>query len=361
MVRIKKYIIPGAFLAFIFVMFGLYFLEAKPLDAKKYFDSEIHWKDQYIEIYGGVQKVLDKKTIEDYTIVKNYYGKMTKPYAELNMNTINLNVKKIIPICEYCKDKDIPYLYLTSLLPTAADDLPYLSLDYSQKNADRLMDELIAHRINLFDLRQLDVGDKERRFYRTDHHWTTDTTFAVYKALIENFQIDESLGYTELTAQQSFLGSYGIKVGKYYAGKDDFKVLIPENPGKYIFKSYDLNGNLVTEMEGTWFDTMIDQGILENDDYNNKYNSWLYAQSTEIRLINKEIGNDAKLLLISHSYGRPLAAYLSLCFHEVRQLDPQKGRFSGNYLDYIDEYQPDVVLFLVEFEGDLIGEYNTER
>ena len=64
MVRIKKYIIPGAFLAFIFVMFGLYFLEAKPLDAKKYFDSEIHWKDQYIEIYGGVQKVLDKKTIE---------------------------------------------------------------------------------------------------------------------------------------------------------------------------------------------------------------------------------------------------------------------------------------------------------
>ena len=282
----------------------------------------------------------------------------------MNANTIDANVKKIIPICEYCDNKGIPYLYLTSILPIVDEnDLPYSSLDYSHMNAERLRDELTTHGVNIFDLRQLNVGEKEKLFYRTDHHWTTDTTFAVFEALAEKLQIqiEEPLDYTEYIILQSFLGSYGIKVGKYYTGKDDFKILIPENQGQYTFESYDADGSLVMKKTGPWFDTMIDQEMLENNEYNNKYNSWLYTQAIENRIINQEASNDTKLLFISHSYGRPLAAYLSTCIHEVRQLDPQKGRFTGNYLDYIDEYEPDIVLFLCEFEGDLIGEYNTER
>ena len=50
---------------------------------------------------------------------------------------------------------------------------------------------------------------------------------------------------------------------------------------------------------------------------------------------------------------------MSMCFHEVRMLDPQEGRFSGGFLDYIEDYKPDVVLFLGEFEGEIIGTYNT--
>ena len=69
--------------------------------------------------------------------------------------------------------------------------------------------------------------------------------------------------------------------------------------------------------------------------------------------------DEGKLLIISHSYGRPLAQYLALNYHEVRQIDPQEGRFNGNILTYIDGYSPDAVLFLIEFEGEIIGEYRT--
>ena len=52
--------------------------------------------------------------------------------------------------------------------------------------------------------------------------------------------------------------------------------------------------------------------------------------------------------------------YLALNFLEIVNLDPQIGRFSGDYLEYIDKYEPDMVLFQVEFEGEIIGEYTGE-
>lgn len=75
--------------------------------------------------------------------------------------------------------------------------------------------------------------------------------------------------------------------------------------------------------------------------------------NVENRVINKMALNDYKLLLISHSYGRPLTQYLALSFREVRNLDPQVGRYNKNYLQYIDEYEPDLVLILTEFEGGI--------
>lgn len=118
------------------------------------------------------------------------------------------------------------------------------------------------------------------------------------------------------------------------------------------------DGVLLKEHEGSWFDALTDSLILDNPKYNNKYNAALWGNSGENRIINHNC-KSGKLLLISHSYGRPLAQYLALDFHEVRQIDPQEGRFNGNYLTYIDKYKPDVVLFLVEFEGEIIGNYRT--
>ena len=49
--------------------------------------------------------------------------------------------------------------------------------------------------------------------------------------------------------------------------------------------------------------------------------------------------------------------YLSLNFSEVVNLDPQKGRYEGSYIDFIDTFEPDIVLLQVEIEGEIIGEF----
>lgn len=48
--------------------------------------------------------------------------------------------------------------------------------------------------------------------------------------------------------------------------------------------------------------------------------------------------------MIGHSYGRPLVQYLGLGVQELRYLDPQDGRYNENILEYIEKYEPDIVI-----------------
>ena len=54
--------------------------------------------------------------------------------------------------------------------------------------------------------------------------------------------------------------------------------------------------------------------------------------------------NGKKLLMVSDSYGRPLAAFMSMYFSEVKNVDTQKDRYMGSIYDLIDEYRPDAVV-----------------
>lgn len=67
------------------------------------------------------------------------------------------------------------------------------------------------------------------------------------------------------------------------------------------------------------------------------------------------------MLLISHSYGRPLSMYLSLCFSELRHIDLQDGRFTGDVVAYIEEYNPDLVIVMTECEGAIAGKITMEK
>lgn len=98
-----------------------------------------------------------------------------------------------------------------------------------------------------------------------------------------------------------------------------------------------------------------------DDEYNNKYNAFSNQGSVENRFINHSSLNDKKVLLISHSYGRPLSMYLSLCFGELRNIDLQEGRFTGDICAYIEEYNPDLVIVMTECEGVIAGKITVEK
>ena len=206
-------------------------------------------------------------------------------------------------------------------------------------------------------------------FYITDHHWSGDSCFHAWLALEEWFENSGVLPTEDIYGPEEFerevipdcfLGSYGVKVGKYYAGKDDYVYYNPLFQPEVLFKQYDADETLVNEMSGSWVSTLMDQGILSNKNYNNKYNASLRGFAYINEIVNEQTNNSKKLLVISHSYGRPLVQYLALNFREVRQIDPQSGRFNGNLAEYIDNYRPDYVIFLVEFEGEVVGEFKVE-
>lgn len=373
------FIFSGVFVVYIVAMMLLTivfsFIDFKLYTPKAVIKNNLTIELPFINTYGGFQRLLDKQTIEDFSIFKNTFGQLVVPYREVSIEETKTRLNSIVSICDYCNGIGIPTLYLRSLLPVSdVKDLPYYGIDNSHINFNNLGDLLASAEIPVIDLNSdciIQTIDSKDRFYYTDHHWSTYSAFetflitADYMSSFQGLSCDKRFlnldNYTKLTYPNSFLGSYGIKVGKYYTGKDDFTVFVPKLETSFHFIGYDSSRNIMIEKEGDWFNCLSDREKINDPNFNNKHSSWTNGQSIEYSIVNRLSENNTKVLLIAHSYGRPLAQYLSLCYHEVRQLDPQKGRFTGNFLDYIDEYKPDVVLFLVEFEGDLIGEYNTEK
>ena len=325
---------------------------------------------RYIEIYGGIQKLLGKREIENFTICKTNTGRLVSPREQLTDDTISESIEQIMPIIRHLEDNDIPYVYVRNALPISSEtELPIGIVDYSGDNFDRLGEMLAQRDVKTIDinssLRQMMQG--EELFYKTDHHWNGDASFNAFIIISDYLssndmaQVSSKIlsreNYERIVIANSFLGSYGIKVGRLYTGKDDYVYYVPKYYQEVEFIAHKEDGNLMVKQKGEWFESYLNQEILADDNYNNKYDVFLYGNGGINVLRNYSCSNSKKLLLISHSYGRPIAPYLSLIFSEVRQIDPQPGRFHDNFIEYIDDYKPDCVIILVESDGEIIGDY----
>ncbi|SDB34597.1 hypothetical protein [Eubacterium oxidoreducens] len=194
-------------------------------------------------------------------------------------------------------------------------------------------------------------------YYNTDHHWTVTSAFNASGIIADELedlygidfeghdQYNDLKNYDTVTYENCFLGSIGIKVGPYFAGRDDFTIYNPKFQTDFTFEHY-INDELDFEYSGDFWETFVDADMLEDDNYNNKYDVNMHGAYAESRICNKKAQNNYKCLLITHSYGRAMAQYMCMDYSELRYLDPQKGRYNGNLIEYIKEYQPDIVIYM---------------
>lgn len=313
--------------------------------------------------------MLGKRQIEDFTYFKTDYGKILETYERNSKDEIDRYADNVEYFYKYLSGQNIPMFYMTNVLPVSdIGSLPCGVVDYSRENAIELYNSISRRDIPIMNVREgenVQKIAKEDLFYKTDHHWSMKACFAAYKDCIQT--INEQLGwnldpqneytnldnYSKWERKESFLGSYGVKVGRYYAGKDDFEIFFPDFQTKLDFQKYEKH-QLVLEKTGTFQEATIDYKVLNDEDYENKYNAFSNGGYVENRIINRMADNNLKVLFISHSYGRPFFPYLSLCFRESRNLDPQEGRYNDSFKEYIDDFKPDIVLILTEFEGGYI-------
>lgn len=325
-------------------------------------NSNISFKNEFISGFGLYQKLIGKKTFDDFITVKDENGHLQQPTLELlDTKALNAYSENLEELYLETKNKGIPFLYIQSdyQYVETKTNLPYDMVDKKNDIINSFLSSISKKGIPLLDLRNskliMDLNYDEM-FYKTDHHWSIDYSFNAVTLILKEINnlykidIDKSEkvtnieNYEALILEDSFLGSLGIKIGPNYAGKDDFKVLIPKYDTDLNFYMY-IDGKLEMERKGDFSNTMIDIEKLQSK-YVNKYNTFLYGGYDENIIINNLSSNKLKVLLISSSYGRQLTPYLSLAFKEVYYIDPQIDRFDRNVLEYIEEINPDMVLVL---------------
>jgi hypothetical protein len=232
--------------------------------------------------------------------------------------------------------------------------------DYGNDDADRFMAMLNEYGIDTIDFREKmyeDGIDHYDMMYKTDHHWTTEAGFYAY-GVFEDYiadktgcNVDERISnidnYTVTKYKNWHLGSRGQRTGRYFAGIDDFDLIIPN------FETQIQND--VGEV-GNMQDIVINMKPLSQKEYTSRYTyDWVLGNSLG-HYINLTAENNIKILIVTDSFGKAVNPFLMMGFSEIEYV--YNGDVSSVNPDYIEEYNPDIVI-LMYYVGNTMENYAT--
>lgn len=382
--RIKGSISAALFLILVFVVSVIHIKEAKDLAAgdltqvllgkmpiaavPSVFEEEYNQcfskKEISLDLFSAVQRAIGKHEARDFEVVRANDGTLylqgsDEPVDREFIEKIADEYKMIRAAVEEYGGKFL-FVQYPEKNENRPEELRYYLKDNSAEKENCLIQAMKDRGIPVLDLRDY---DECRSMYKTDHHWTSESAFRASSLIageIKRLFSAELPGpdvygtmdnYEAVTYKNCFLGSIGIKVGPYFTGRDDFTVYIPRFDTSLAFRHF-IGGEADAEYAGDFRQTFIDEKLLENREYNNKYDANMHGAYCESIIENRLAENDRTGLLITHSFGRSMGQYLSLYFKELRYLDPQRGRYNGNYIEYVKSYRPDIVILMYD---DLIN------
>lgn len=326
------------------------------------FSSNLFAQNRFINLYGMIERFVDRQYIIDvdssYNIIKDNSGKLHfSSFKEDNTPAID----EIISLNKVLEKNDIDLLYVQTPIKyiKGFTEINPAITDYSNENSDKIVAGLRKSGVDTIDLRNLldNAGiDKSMLFYDTDHHWRIETAFWGLGKTVEkiktlfNIDMDPDGFYTDLDNykttyyEDSFLGSQGRRVGKYYGGVDDFTLVTPKFETDYRVTINKKNTR--DEFEGNFTKALINEDILNDKDiFTNRYVSYFGADYPEVIIENKSSVNGLKILIVKDSFGIPFSAFMSTMASEIRMLDMRYYK-DKSVEEYALEYRPDLVLYV---------------
>lgn len=343
-------------------------------DIEHTIDENVYARYTFIDAYGYIQKVLDKKEENAFEVVKDEQGKLHYTYFTGEMNPTKKLSGRMKNLKDSIADEDCKLIYLMPMdkyiegYTTYATGIPYSMVN---ETADQFLGELEEADVDYIDFRDYlkDSGlDMQNVFFDTDHHWKIETVYWASNVFFE--QLQEKYGenipkedyyadinnYNQITYEDCFLGSQGRKTGRYYAGADDFTLIYPKFKTDYVLESSIMDDMKLT---GRFEEALLATPVFRQTDTpydTDLYMSYMYGNQAYAHIENLDNTDGLNICFIKDSYAVPFAAFSSLRCHHVYLLDPRY--YEGSMEDFINEHDLDYVVVMFSPE-DLSEEFFT--
>ncbi len=340
-------------------------------------NENMYRRMDFIELYGGIQLLLDKNEYDNVEVVKDVDGNLYYSYFAHEKRDITEEAKTVINFVKTMEsrvDSDFLFLMPPDKEIVGVTEFPYgIPYPYRNEEADDFLELLNNAGVSTYDYRKtitqsgLDLKDL---FYKTDHHWKTETAFWAYTELVNllNVMYDEDIdptyeyrdlkNFNQIMYRNEYLGSIGRNTGIVYAGIDDFKFIYPKFETDYTI-SFVSQYEGYKMMQGSFDNALMNIGALDGNldvrDVNaDKYMSYLYGNLPLVQVQNNLVEDGLKVLFIKDSYMVPVAAFLSTVCSQVDLIDP---RFMYHGIeDYILQNNYDYVIISM-IPSNLTGEF----
>ncbi len=323
------------------------------------FDDNLVGFDKFKSVYSTAQRLLGTSVYDD----AGYTYLIRDSENNLHFNTIHADAAPyadaVAELNEALAAKDIPFLYIQAPTKEIEGYTKYpMGIKYATvENAEDMVYELGLRGVDMIDLSTVFAENGTNpagMFYRTDHHWTTETAFSAFGYVVSylncNFglSLDSELCRPERwlveTQNQVFLGSIGRRIGKEAAGLDDYTFFEPN-----FETSYEVYYPKVSEIYPNWAgdfrDAFVREGVLYSEDVNaNRYASYFEYDFGNLIIKNYLADNGLRVAIVKDSFALPFTAFFSTVVSEIDMIDLRE--FEGSVTEHLTKTAPDIVLML---------------
>ena len=313
-------------------------------EAGKKYEDFIGWNMAYSGSYNPVIKLH-----EDYLVTLT-------PYE--HTASISKNAEEVTQLAEFCRNigTDFLYIHLPGKVCPLSDESISGILDYSNQNADRLLQSLAASGVRTCDLRIMlhaDSMNHHDAFYRTDHHWKAETGLwaakHILKILRENYswnvepEILAPKNFDRVVYPEWFLGSQGKKITLARTKPDDFSMLYP----KYeTLIHYEIPSKRVN-ISGDFRVTYNMSQVLSKDYYGKTpYRAYNFSDKPSASTHNFLNNSGKKILIVHDSFGNSVVPFLAMSIEDTEEIDVRY--FTGSLRTYITVNSPDLVIVMYD-------------
>ena len=304
-------------------------------DAESYVSDRLTGRETLIGLKNSILKFLGAKDAGGvYFCDDNYYIEK-KTDADVDTDIYKKNLKALKLFYSDLSEKGFSKESLSFMaVPTAAtvlsEKLPANSSCFDEK---RVIDDAktLLGEYNVIDVTG-SVEEISYPYYKTDHHWTTDSAFAAYFDWCEatgrnGISVDD---FDVRIVSDSFRGTLYSKVLCRDAARDTVKIYVPNELGEYTVTC---DGEVKNFDYGFWDKAFESQKDTYAGFYGGNYGVVHIAKSSGGQELSVE--KREKILVIKDSFANCFVPFLYEHFDDVYMVDLRY--FNENLSGFVEE------------------------
>ncbi|GHU65435.1 membrane protein [Spirochaetia bacterium] len=313
-------------------------------------------RNEFIEVYGLLQKIMDKEETDNFYLVKDKNGAMNYGNFYLNIDSfLESSAKRMKRMEQLAAPQGTSVFFINPPALYIREKMEFTSgLPYADYNS--VQDGLLYY-LHKYDIDYLDLRDTLKKhhilldcyFFKTDHHWRIETAFAAFCDIIVWFRdkydldLDPDHFYTNInnynikSYPQSSIGAMGRRTGVIFGGLDDYTFIWPKFDPDITYQTYFDSDWRSTSIRGPLSEVLLNTELIQTSE---PYDTDFYAfyeggiKSTS-KIINHDNPDGPRIMMIRDSFSLPLVIFMAPLFSEIELFWPVSGEEKTDIESYL--------------------------
>ena len=320
---------------------------------ESYFSDQFPFREELSELYSKIQLAFGKNKVKNYYVLENNWI-MPTPIKSISDEELKDRAKEINELSEVAVKSNKKVYYAST--PHKESMLTHLytkytgGLENATDNKNKFKNYLDLDNINFIDidedfLNKFNESEREKLYFKTDHHWNGIGAYEGFKSIIENMDEINNVSWDKYTKTNFdrgyFLGSYNMNLNNLVKEDESIPYVHLKDKPDYEYYKYDGKKETKIKEEDVVATRKNEKEILYGGAY-------MFGNACNIlKIRNEDALSDKKILILRDSYQAPTSWLFADIFSEVQLVDPRYTKELNLSMDeIIRNSDADIVMFM---------------